>query len=205
MTLKHTIEATWFDTCYPDYVSDFSGIVVGVMRGGQTRQELIDEVADEAYSAEDFPLGDHAFDLLKRAIAEAIGEQPATWRFWPVDDTATEITDPDAEIPDEQPSAWFRVRVSSEPITVHLDNQGGDSHTYGNVVVTCGEGRKSDLDHIDGSTWDWAGSDWYTILTDRPSLVAELQAEGWEVDCSCYCEPSAEDMARWLATAEKES
>lgn len=43
--------------------------------------------------------------------------------------------------------------------------------------------------YIDGSTWETCGSDEiYTILSARPGLAAELEAEGYKLDHSEYCE-----------------
>jgi len=41
--------------------------------------------------------------------------------------------------------------------------------------------------YIDGSTWESVGNgEIYTILSDRPSLVADLEKEGYTLDTSCY-------------------
>jgi hypothetical protein len=204
----HEISACWFDTCYSDYVTDWSGIVVGVQKRGQTREEMIQEIADECYSDEDFPLGDHAFALLKSAIASVIPESCA--RFLPVDGSGNDL-DPDdenTEIPDEQPSVWVRVRVTSRPMRIALDNQGGDHHENGSVLVTCDDkDAAADDGYIDGSSWETPRDmcEAYTILTDRPSLVEDLEREGYDVDASCYAAPDDEDLARWASNLERDN
>jgi hypothetical protein len=204
---KHEIEVRWFDTCFPDYVTDFSGIVVGIQRNGQTRDELIEQVADEVYSLDEFPLGDTAYDQLKQAVVDAIAMGPED-RLWPVDTrTGTEIKDPESDayqdaIEAEQPSAWFRVILTSRPMRIALDNQGSDYEQDGMVLVTCEDKAVAEDDrYIDGSTWECPRDmdSAYTSLVDRPTLVAELEAEGYEVDTSCYSAPTDEDMARFAA------
>lgn len=203
MPKQHTISATWFDTCYPDYVTDMSGIVVGIGRYGQTRAELVEQAVDEAYEDDDMPCGEHVHALLTEAIEVVVPDEGPNWRFWPVDDTGNEIRDPDAEIPDEQPSAWFRISIESEDLEISLRTTDNDD---GSVMVDCADGGAAAYDqYIDGCTWEsLENGSAYTILTDRPTLVAELTAEGYDVDCSEYSEPDEEDLRYWRAKYQVE-
>jgi hypothetical protein len=226
MTKTYTIEATQFDICYSDYVTDWTGIVVGVERGGQTLEDLIEQATDEAYGHDDMPCGDSVYEKLEAAITDAIGTRLEGWRFWPVDDSGNEIRDEGlcvpcegngyingAEcavcsgtggpgIPEEQPSMWFRVVVTSEPMVIRLSNSDDDD---GAVLVMCDDPGACDDDQtIDGSSWETPSdmSEGYTMLQDRPSLVAELEAQGYEVDDSGYSAPDDEDMRFWYAKCE---
>ncbi len=190
---RHVITAAFVDICLADYLTDHTGILVGIPLAGQTRDEMIEEVSDEAYSDDEFPLGDHAFDSLKDAIRAEIKPDA---RFWPVDHNGDEVTDLDSDtIADEQPCVWFRVTVTSSPMRITLDNQGDDD---GFVMVTCREADAVDDRCIDGSTWEDMGTGRaWTSIADRPTLYDELVAEGYDVDASCYSAPSEEDLKYW--------
>jgi hypothetical protein len=206
--LSHTITATWFDTCFVDYLTDHRGILIGIQRNGQTREELIDEVTDAAYEDDDFePLGDHVYALLREAVAaevpKTVNDAPGRgpFRFWPLDANGRECSDEERDEPaDEQPSAWFRVSIESTPLRVKLTNNGGEDD--GSVLVTCDDkGGAEDDQYIDGSTWE-SPSDMqeaYTILQDRPMLYDELVAAGYDVDTSEYSPPDEQDMRYWHA------
>ncbi len=193
MPSTYTIEAEFVDVCFADFLTDHTGILVGIEVYGQTREEMVDEAADEAYSDDEFPLGDTCFDALKAAVKACIKTDA---RFWPVDNHGNSVTDKYAEIADEQPCAWFRITVTSKPMPIILDNQGSDD---GSVTVTCDESDAANDQTIDGSTWENCDGMAYTILSDRPSLYDELVAEGYDVDASAYSPPDDADMARWHA------
>jgi hypothetical protein len=201
--LSHTVSATWFDTCFVDYLTDHTGILVGIQRNGQTREELIDEVTDAAYEDDDFePLGDHVYALLREAVAAEVPEtvKGAPFRFWCVDVNGRESQSEDEDLPEEQPSAWFRIEITSVPLRVKLTNHSGDDD--GSVLVTCDDkGGAEDDQTIDGLSWE-SPSDMqeaYTILQDRPTLVADLKVEGYNVDASEYSAPDEQDMRYWHA------
>lgn len=208
MSKSHSVTAHYVDTCYPDFIRDHRGILVGIERAGQTRDELIEALAEAAYEHEDWPddaIGEHAYSLLKSAISDALNTDPSVWPFWPVDKTGNDITDPDAEVPDEQPSIWFRFEVESAPLKIKLTNHEDDD---GQVLVTCEDvGAAADDGYIDGSTWETPRdmNEAYTFLTNRPTIVAELTAEGYDVDASEYSPPDEEDLARWEAKCRAES
>lgn len=187
MPSHYTITAAWFDTCYPDYVTDWSGIVAGVAREGQTRDELIEAVVDEVYSTDEFPAGDYVYEILKAAIGACV---PAEQRkLWPVDGMGNEITDEDADVPEEQPSAWFRVRLEVSPLRIAL----GQADSAGFVLATCTDrGAALNDQTIDGEQWEAPRDllEAYALLTDRPTLDAELRAEGYDVDATHYAAPA---------------
>lgn len=210
-----TIEARFFDTCFSDYIVDWSGIVVGVPLAGQNRDEIAESAADEAYDLaqeefDDFPLGGHTYERIRDAIRDTI---KADARFWPVDADGNEIdtdandaSDDPIDVPEEQPCAWFRVLIKISPMVVRLDNQGDDHHEYGHVLVECDDRDAAISDAcIDGSTWETPRdmNVAYASLMDRPTLVQELEAEGYEVDTSCYSPPDADDLARWRAQCDE--
>jgi hypothetical protein len=78
----------------------------------------------------------------------------------------------------------------------------------GFVTVYCDDQEAADEDgSIDGCNWE-TPSDMdvaYASIMDRPTLVADLEAQGYEVDDSEYWEPDEEDMKRWAAKYEAES
>lgn len=191
MPKQHTVSVTWFDTCYLDYLLDHRGIIVGIERSGQTRDELVEQVVDEIYSHDDFDAcGDHVHRLLREAVVTAIPSEDPNWRLWPVDGHGDEIQDLDSEeIPEEQPSAWFRCELTSEPLLISLHNNIDEDD--GSVMVDCADGGAAGDDgYIDGSTWEFLeDGSVYTILSDRKTLVEELIVEGYEVNCSEYSPP----------------
>lgn len=75
--------------------------------------------------------------------------------------------------------------------TVHLDNLDRDDDV---LVTVSGEGAlawaKNDQS-IDGSSWEGSdGPDFaYAVISDRPSLVEELEAEGYDLNLDEYFEP----------------
>lgn len=107
--------------------------------------------------------------------------------------------------------AWIDGIQRKDRVTVHLDSYTDGVCELGHSVSCedekCGACGTSDIqrmvmvtindpfadlwaDHdqtIDGSTWESDGSDFaYTILCDRPNLVAELREEGYKLDLSEY-------------------
>jgi hypothetical protein len=110
------------------------------------------------------------------------------------------------ERPDDAPDSietWKDFYEIRGKLAIKLDNL---DKTDGSVSVYCHDviGAKDDQS-IDGSRWEACGSDLaYAIITDRPGLVAALEAEGYEVDDSEYCEPDAEEFARLAAEVERE-
>lgn len=111
---KHTVSVTHFDHCFSDYVTDWSGFVVGVQGSGQTAAEMAADVVRESQlCGSDLP-DDIADEALRAAVLEALDP---TARFWPTDDHGNELNtdaNPDANPPEEQPSYWFRLYVETE-------------------------------------------------------------------------------------------
>lgn len=210
------VSVTWFDSCFIDYLTESSNgddldgkegtytWIVGVERGGQTAEDLIKEVADAVYSEDGFPLGDSIMESLKEQVKVAVGTQPSEWRLWPMDADGCEITDEEVEVPEEQPSAWFRVVVEWHPLKISLRSTDDDD---GQVIVDCEDGEgAADDQYIDGSTWeDLEDGTAYTILSDRPTLVAELEKEGYDVDQTDYSPPDQEDLRYWHAKRQHEN
>ncbi len=195
---KHTVTAEYVDICYPDYLTDHRGILVGVGRAGQTRDDLIAQLADEVLDHDAAPDG-LVIDDVRDAIADAFDgpkTHAAGWRFLPVDGNGNEIRDEDAEIPEEQPSLWVRVKVEPEPMQIKLHASDSDD---GFVLVTCDGGDAAREDQsIDGARWECDGADFAsTSLLNRPSLVDDLKAEGYDVDDSEYSPPDQADLDRW--------
>lgn len=213
MTKQYTVSAEWFDTCYVDYLTDHTGIVVGVERAGQTRDDLIEQVTDEVYEQEDFPLGDYAYHLLREAVAGCVPEHVKVsnrhpmlgpFRFWPIDENGKEIISDDSEIyvPEEQPSAWFRITLTEEPLKIKLSTNDDDN---GSVLVICDDKEAAKDDQsIDGSSWECPSDmdEAYTVLQDRQTLLADLEKEGYDVDSSEYSAPDEEDCRFWYAKVE---
>lgn len=197
----HEIAAHPFDHCFSDYVTDWSHVVVGVEGRGQTVDQMIEDICDEVSASTDdaqFPYGDHAYAQLRASLRESLR---ANARFWPADENGNEIdtdANPETDLPEEQPSYWFRITVASRALPIRLDNLDRED---GTVLVLCDypEAAREDRS-IDGTHWEVSdGTLAYAITFDRPGLVAELQAEGYDVDTSEYSEPTAEDMARLAA------
>lgn len=94
---------------------------------------------------------------------------------------------------------WF---FWPSPMHITLSQSDDDD---GMVTVYCDSQAQARLDQaIDGSRWE-CPRDMdvaYASVTDRPTLVEELKAEGYEVDDSEYSQPDAADMARWAAKLE---
>jgi hypothetical protein len=101
--------------------------------------------------------------------------------------------------------------IEDRAMVVRLDNgnrgEGGDWERWGRVVVYTDRESADEDQSIDGSTWEIPGDleVAYTILTDRPTLVAELTAEGYDLDLSGYEPPTEHDMARWTEVANAEN
>lgn len=211
------VSVSWFDSCFVDYLTESSSgddldgkegtytWVVGVERGGQTVEELIGQVIDAVSDEEGFPYGDSIHELLEEQVKKAVEEQTLgrDWHLWPMDSNGKEITDEEVDVPEEQPSAWFRVVMEWHPLKISLRNTDDDD---GQVMVDCadGEGAANDQ-YIDGSTWeDLEDGTAYTLISDRPTLVAELEKEGYDVDQSEYSPPDQEDLRYWHAKCEKD-
>lgn len=196
------ISASLFDHCFSDFVADWTGIVIGVEGYGQTTDQMIEDVcAAVARETDDdrFPYGDYAYELLREALRDELAEDA---RFWPVDAAGHEVdtdANPDTELPEEQPSYWFRIKVERDPLAIRLSQSADDD---GSVIVYCEDKRAAaDDQSIDGSHWECPGdmNEAYAAITDRPTLVEELTAAGYDVDDSDYAAPTAEDMVRWSA------
>lgn len=72
---------------------------------------------------------------------------------------------------------------------IKLDNLDGED---GMVTITCDD-RQAAIDDqsIEGSLWE-APSDMnvaYAVVCDRPSLTADLEKEGYELDVDEYSPP----------------
>lgn len=101
------VSVSWFDSCFVDYLTETSRgddldgkegtytWIVGVERGGQTAEELVEQASDAVYSEEGFPYGDSIMESLKAQlkaqVKEAVGAQPSEWRLWPMDGNGNEI------------------------------------------------------------------------------------------------------------------
>jgi hypothetical protein len=74
-------------------------------------------------------------------------------------------------------------------VKIKLDNL---DHDDGMVTVYC-EDRQAAIDDqsIDGAHWEAPGDldVAYAMIVDRPCLITELEAEGYEVDIRNYVEP----------------
>lgn len=202
MTTKTTATAHVVDVCFPDYLTDHTGILVGVSRAGQTRRELIDQLVDEVCEHPDVGYGDLMDERIGAAIEAAIDAWigPAiiptsadTWRFWPVDARGREVTDPEVETPDDQPVLWVRVELEVEPLSIGLDNM---DRRDGMVLVLCDDIEDARADQsIAGSHWEVADDLAYALVTDRPDLYESLRAEGYSVDVAEYMAPTEASMA----------
>jgi len=104
-----TVTCTYVDHCFSDYLSDLTGILVGIPGTGQTAAEIAAEAAEEALDDDDMPEGVTAAEL----TALALDELDDTARFWPVDAHGNELTDGSlaSNADDEQPCFWFRFTV----------------------------------------------------------------------------------------------
>jgi hypothetical protein len=81
--------------------------------------------------------------------------------------------------------AWIDGIQGQSRLTVYLDNQSTDGVTasvHGAFAELWAEHQQS----IDGSSWECDPV--YTMLVDRPGLVSDLRAEGYELDLTEYCE-----------------
>lgn len=79
-------------------------------------------------------------------------------------------------------------RGTTRPLKIFLDNL---EDRNGMVLVTCRDGQRAKVEHqsIDGTRWEADGDFGYAMIEDRPGLVADLKAEGYEVDESEYSPP----------------
>lgn len=195
MPQTHKISATYVDTCFVDYLTDHDERIVGALLGSSI-DETAEYLADEIYGTEDFPLGDTVYDALKRAIRDAINGLDLR----PVDANGNRVTPGSDDANDEQSSVWVKIVVESKPLRIALDNQGSGHEQDGTVLVTCDDrDAAADDGYIDGSSWETPRdmNEAYTSVMDRPTLVEDLTAQGYDVDCSCYSAPEPADMARW--------
>lgn len=82
---------------------------------------------------------------------------------------------------------WHLVELA--PFKIKLDNL---DHSNGMVSIDCYSSILAQHDQsIDGCNWEFPdnGSFAHAITTDRPGLTKELEAEGYIVDDSEWCEP----------------
>jgi hypothetical protein len=78
---------------------------------------------------------------------------------------------------------------------IALDNL---DHDDGMVTVYCSNQKAAIEDQtIDGCRWEAPGDldVAYAVLCDRPGLITELRAEGYEVDITDYVEPDGHESA----------
>lgn len=76
---------------------------------------------------------------------------------------------------------------------IALDNL---EQEHGLVTVYCGDREAAIEDQtIDGCLWEAPGDldVAYAVLQDRPGLITELKAEGYEVDIHFYVEPDGHE------------
>lgn len=137
-----------------------------------------------------------ASDKRWHALVEAI---PSVCRYSVQQDGACWLVPVDM-VSDEKTREWFY----PGPIAIRLENQ---TDRDGFVMVDAVDHRQARHDGcIDGSSWEIVDGDFaYTMLIDRPTLVAELEAAGYIVDQSEYSAPTAEDMIALRARIDAEN
>jgi hypothetical protein len=129
-----------------------------------------------------------------------------------LDDLGIEYTDDEVDdLFQEYGDAWSegmtervqRDAMLAMPLSIKLTNSDDDD---GMVTAWCENAEQAKHDQsIEGSHWEILEYDAaYASFLDRPTLVEDLQREGYDVDDSEYSEPDEIDLAYWAYKSEAE-